>query len=78
MEYILWNNRIPCRSCPVRDALPNPTHFALAALKYTSHIAFTITQNVDGLHGKAHQPFMPSKMDQNSVILELHGTLFVS
>ncbi|KAH8115623.1 DHS-like NAD/FAD-binding domain-containing protein [Phellopilus nigrolimitatus] len=45
----------------VRDALPNTTHFAIAALQHTSHISRLITQNVDGLHNKA--------------VSSLHGTL---
>lgn len=63
---------------PVRDAAPNTTHLALAALQHTLHISSLITQNVDGLHHKAlsyssrhHQHFAQSK----NAILELHGTL---
>ncbi len=29
---------------PVRDAQPNTSHFALAALQYTSHLSHIITQ----------------------------------
>ncbi|KAH8115631.1 DHS-like NAD/FAD-binding domain-containing protein [Phellopilus nigrolimitatus] len=58
----------------VRDALPNTTHFAIAALQHTSHISRLITQNVDGLHNKAVSSiWTPSKTA--SRILELHGTL---
>jgi NAD-dependent deacetylase sirtuin 4 len=61
---------------PVRDTTPNPSHYALAALQHTSHIARLITQNVDGLHHKAirgiwDEPTMEDRM------LELHGTLHV-
>ncbi|KAF9563089.1 DHS-like NAD/FAD-binding domain-containing protein [Agrocybe pediades] len=63
---------------PVRDAQPNPTHFALAALQYTSHIRHIITQNVDGLHHKALQLSATTNWNPSSLkedILELHGTL---
>ncbi|PPQ67858.1 hypothetical protein CVT25_010297 [Psilocybe cyanescens] len=63
---------------PVRDARPNTTHFALAALQHTSHISRIITQNVDGLHHKALREtaalhWNSARMQEN--ILELHGTL---
>ncbi|OCH91524.1 DHS-like NAD/FAD-binding domain-containing protein [Obba rivulosa] len=59
---------------PVRDALPNTTHFALAALQYRNVIPRLITQNVDGLHHKAlaHVWDQPRLHER---ILELHGTL---
>ncbi|THH09963.1 hypothetical protein EW145_g1662 [Phellinidium pouzarii] len=61
---------------PVRDALPNTTHFAIAALQYTSQVSRLITQNVDGLHNKAiSSVWTPSEMSAR--ILELHGTLHV-
>ncbi|CEL56353.1 NAD-dependent protein deacetylase SIR4 OS=Batrachochytrium dendrobatidis (strain JAM81 / FGSC 10211) GN=BATDEDRAFT_20316 PE=3 SV=1 [Rhizoctonia solani AG-1 IB] len=58
---------------PVRDAQPNPTHFALAALQWTGLVPRLITQNVDGLHQKA----IPKEAPLNGPghILELHGTL---
>ncbi|KXN87442.1 NAD-dependent protein deacetylase SIR4 [Leucoagaricus sp. SymC.cos] len=63
---------------PVRDALPNTTHYALAALQHADVVSQLITQNVDGLHQKAlltkarlHWP--QSRI--SSSILELHGTL---
>ncbi|TCD71735.1 hypothetical protein EIP91_005501 [Steccherinum ochraceum] len=59
---------------PVRQALPNPTHFALAAMQYKGVIPHLITQNVDGLHHKA----LANVWDQSTLedrILELHGTL---
>ncbi|KAF9454292.1 DHS-like NAD/FAD-binding domain-containing protein [Macrolepiota fuliginosa MF-IS2] len=63
---------------PVRDALPNPTHYAVAALQHANFISRLITQNVDGLHHKAlvtkaHAHWPPPKL--SSSILELHGTL---
>ncbi|KAF8692611.1 DHS-like NAD FAD-binding protein, partial [Rhizoctonia solani] len=60
---------------PVRDAQPNPTHFALAALQWSGFVPRLITQNVDGLHQKA----VPNEAPLNSPghILELHGTLHV-
>lgn len=63
---------------PVRDALPNTTHFALAALQHAGIIPRLITQNVDGLHHKAlvtqARIHWPSTRLESS-ILELHGTL---
>lgn len=62
---------------PVKDALPNTTHYALAALQYTSFIKKLITQNVDGLHHKAlADVWDPTTAAER--ILELHGTLHVS
>ncbi|KZT21588.1 DHS-like NAD/FAD-binding domain-containing protein [Neolentinus lepideus HHB14362 ss-1] len=59
---------------PVRDALPNTTHYALAALQYTGVVTRLITQNVDGLHHKALRDLWSSaKLEER--ILELHGTL---
>ncbi|KAH9832604.1 DHS-like NAD/FAD-binding domain-containing protein [Rhodofomes roseus] len=59
---------------PVRDAQPNTTHCALAALQHTSVVNKLITQNVDGLHHKsiAHV-WDRARMDER--ILELHGQL---
>ncbi|KAI6130142.1 DHS-like NAD/FAD-binding domain-containing protein [Pisolithus croceorrhizus] len=59
---------------PVRDALPNTTHCALAALQYTSHISRLITQNVDGLHKKAIAHVWDDDLISKR-ILELHGSL---
>ncbi|KAI0079358.1 DHS-like NAD/FAD-binding domain-containing protein [Panus rudis PR-1116 ss-1] len=59
---------------PVRDALPNTTHYALAALQYKSVIPKLITQNVDGLHHKA----LRNVWNEDTLrerILELHGSL---
>ncbi|KAG8777052.1 hypothetical protein FRC12_000567 [Ceratobasidium sp. 428] len=58
---------------PVRDAQPNPAHYALAALQWTNHAPKLITQNVDGLHHKASSP--EARYTVNDRILELHGTL---
>lgn len=61
---------------PIRDAVPNTTHFALAALQHTSVVSQLITQNVDGLHFKAlANAWSRSRMQER--ILELHGTLHV-
>lgn len=59
---------------PVRDAQPNTTHCALAALQYTSHISRLVTQNVDGLHKKAIAHLWDDDTTSER-ILELHGTL---
>ncbi|KAI0349549.1 DHS-like NAD/FAD-binding domain-containing protein [Trametes cingulata] len=59
---------------PVRDAQPNPTHFALAALQYSSVAPHLITQNVDGLHQKAISRVWDEELRAKG-ILELHGTL---
>ncbi|KAH7926049.1 DHS-like NAD/FAD-binding domain-containing protein [Leucogyrophana mollusca] len=59
---------------PVRDARPNTTHFALAALQHTSHISRLVTQNVDGLHAKAIAHLWGGTHIRKN-ILELHGTL---
>ncbi|KAF7770428.1 hypothetical protein Agabi119p4_6402 [Agaricus bisporus var. burnettii] len=63
---------------PVRDALPNTTHHALAALQHAGIVSHLITQNVDRLHHKAllnqaPSNWLPSKLTPS--ILELHGTL---
>lgn len=60
----------------VRNARPNTTHYALAALQYGKVIGKLITQNVDGLHHKAlSQVWDTFTMQQR--ILELHGSLHV-
>lgn len=60
----------------VRDALPNTSHYALAALQFTSYIPRLITQNVDGLHHKAIAHLWDPHLIQEH-LLELHGTLHV-
>ncbi|KAG1834105.1 DHS-like NAD/FAD-binding domain-containing protein [Suillus variegatus] len=58
----------------VRDALPNTSHYAIAALQYASYLPRLVTQNVDGLHHKAiAHLWEPDHIRKQ--ILELHGTL---
>ncbi|EPT03010.1 hypothetical protein FOMPIDRAFT_1028993 [Fomitopsis schrenkii] len=59
---------------PVRDAQSNTTHFALAALQYSSVVQKLVTQNVDGLHHKAIAHVWDAGRMQEG-ILELHGQL---
>jgi NAD-dependent SIR2 family protein deacetylase len=47
----------------IRDALPNPAHFALAQLEQQGRIELLITQNVDGLHQRAG----------SRKVIDLHG-----
>ncbi|PVF93922.1 DHS-like NAD/FAD-binding domain-containing protein [Serendipita vermifera] len=54
---------------PVRDARPNMSHYALATLHRHGFVNTVITQNVDGLHGRAGLA--------KEALLELHGTLFI-
>jgi NAD+-dependent protein deacetylase sirtuin 4 len=49
----------------VAQAVPNPAHLALAQLEQARLLAGVITQNVDGLHGKAG----------SRRVVELHGSL---
>lgn len=49
----------------IRASQPNPAHLALARLQACGAITGLITQNVDGLHGKAG----------SSDVIELHGSL---
>ncbi|KAI5824480.1 DHS-like NAD/FAD-binding domain-containing protein [Schizophyllum commune Tattone D] len=59
---------------PVRDALPNTSHYALAALQHSLIATRLVTQNVDGLHHRAlARVWGPAQMQER--ILELHGTL---
>ncbi|BGP16839.1 hypothetical protein JCM10213_003341 [Rhodosporidiobolus nylandii] len=76
---------------PVRRAESNPTHYAIAALQKMGYASSLITQNVDGLHHRAHADDLsvylspPSRTPSNDpkaplpvldpAILELHGTL---
>ena len=60
----------------MRDAQPNPTHYALAALQHSAIAPDIITQNVDGLHHKAIKHVWDEPR-RNKSILELHGTLHV-
>ncbi|KAJ4475043.1 DHS-like NAD/FAD-binding domain-containing protein [Lentinula aciculospora] len=59
----------------IREALPNTTHYAVAALQYAGVIPRLITQNVDGLHHEALSITHPSPVKVQESILELHGTL---
>ncbi|KLO08573.1 DHS-like NAD/FAD-binding domain-containing protein [Schizopora paradoxa] len=59
---------------PVRDAQPNTTHFALAALQYLGIVSRLITQNVDGLHHKAISTVW-DQYEMERKMLEIHGTL---
>ncbi|KAE9396884.1 DHS-like NAD/FAD-binding domain-containing protein [Gymnopus androsaceus JB14] len=59
----------------VREALPNTTHYAVAALQHSGVAPRLITQNVDGLHHKALSLSQPSPVHMQESILELHGTL---
>ncbi|KAG1774100.1 DHS-like NAD/FAD-binding domain-containing protein [Suillus placidus] len=59
---------------PVRDALPNTSHYAIAALQYASYLPRLVTQNVDGLHHKAIAHLWEPDHIQKQM-LELHGTL---
>jgi len=58
-----------------RRTLPNPTHFALAALQHARVVGPLITQNVDGLHHAALRR-APSESEVDTRILELHGSIF--
>ncbi|KAM0789280.1 hypothetical protein ACM66B_000120 [Microbotryomycetes sp. NB124-2] len=74
---------------PVREAEPNPGHYAIAALMRMGYVSRLITQNVDGLHHKAYDSDLTTYHSQANVpkrsqhppvtphppILELHGTL---
>ena len=48
------------------DAAPNPCHLALARLEEAGKLRAVITQNIDGLHGKAG----------SKNVLELHGSVW--
>ncbi|ORY87400.1 DHS-like NAD/FAD-binding domain-containing protein [Leucosporidium creatinivorum] len=74
---------------PVRVAESNPTHYAIGALLKMGYITSLITQNVDGLHHKAHDTNLTTYLSPSTIppsstlppptpdppILELHGTL---
>lgn len=51
----------------IRNAHPNPAHYALAELERMKLLRGIITQNVDGLHQKAGS--------SRKIIVELHGTV---
>lgn len=62
-----WEKRLARRNdelfAPLRDAKPNPGHFALARLEEMGVLRFVITQNVDDLHRQAGQ----------KALAEIHG-----
>jgi len=49
----------------VAKARPNRAHYALARLEALGHLKTLLTQNVDGLHGRAG----------STTVIELHGSL---
>jgi NAD-dependent deacetylase len=58
-----WQNRL---TSPMWEAQPNAGHLALLELERTGQLDTLVTQNIDGLHGKAgHDP---------DRIIEIHGT----
>ena len=61
---LVWN-WYGARRARLREAAPNPGHFALAELARRVPSLTLITQNVDGLHSRAGSP----------EVLELHGSL---
>jgi NAD-dependent deacetylase len=50
----------------IRDALPNPTHHAIARCERAGRVAAVVTQNIDGLHRKAGT--------SAELLVELHGS----
>jgi len=50
----------------IRDAKPNPTHFALAELEKVGKLDCIITQNIDSLHHRAGS--------SAEKVIEIHGT----
>lgn len=54
------------RRCAVKDAHPNPGHFALAELENQKKKFTLVTQNVDGLH----------QMAGSRNVLEMHGNIW--
>ncbi len=52
---------------PMRDAIPNPAHEAIAEMEKTGRLLALITQNIDGLHRKAGNS--PERL------FELHGNV---
>ncbi len=51
---------------PMKQALPNPAHLAIAELERLGKLDCIITQNIDGLHHRAG--------NSEEKIIELHGT----
>ena len=50
---------------PIIRALPSPTHMAIVKLHQANKVAFTVSQNVDGLHRRSG--LSPAQLS------ELHG-----
>ncbi|PRP77438.1 silent information regulator family protein [Planoprotostelium fungivorum] len=63
-----WSQYVDKFYNPMRDAQPNPGHYALAQLESKFPNSFDIiTQNVDGLHQRAGS--------DPSIVYEVHGTV---
>ncbi|KAF8324705.1 DHS-like NAD/FAD-binding domain-containing protein [Cantharellus anzutake] len=58
----------------IKEAKPSTSHYAIGALQYSNLVHKLITQNVDGLHGKAI-PITWGAYEKQRRILELHGRL---
>ena len=41
------------RIVPILRALPSPTHMAIVKLQQENKVAFTVSQNIDGLHRRS-------------------------
>jgi NAD-dependent deacetylase len=50
----------------IRDAMPNPTHHAIARFERAGRVGAVVTQNIDGLHRRAGT--------SAELLVELHGT----
>jgi NAD-dependent deacetylase len=50
----------------LRDAIPNPTHLAIARFERARRVGAVVTQNIDGLHRKAGT--------SPELLVELHGS----
>ena len=79
-----WADRVDLqRELFDEDYEPNAAHEALAALGRDGHLEAILTQNTDGLHGKAADAVAPDSSDggaeggdssdDETTILELHG-----
>ena len=64
-RYEYWSQKLEDWQ-QFRDAEPNATHVAVAALATAGKLSMVVTQNVDGLHSKAGVP--------SEHLVELHGT----